>query len=177
MSPAEPPSPSERRLANLRAVARHHARVAESASPPAPATRPTSSAPRGRRWATLGSAGIALAFVLGKLKLLVPLLKVTKLATLVTMLVSVWAYAMLWGLPFAIGFVLLIFVHELGHALVMQQQGIRAGAPVFIPFVGAVIAMKSQPARCVRRSAGRHRRTDPRQLGRPGVPDRRLADR
>jgi Zn-dependent protease len=41
--------------------------------------------------------------------------------------------------------VLLIFVHELGHAVVMRQQGIRAGAPVFIPFVGAVIAMKSLP--------------------------------
>jgi Zn-dependent protease len=27
----------------------------------------------------------------------------------------------------------------------MQRQGIRAGAPVFIPFVGAVIAMKSLP--------------------------------
>ena len=83
--------------------------------------------------------------LLGKFKLLLPLLKVTKLSTLLSMLVAVWAYAMLWGLPFALGFVLLIFVHEMGHALVMQQQGIRAGAPVFIPFVGAVIAMKSLP--------------------------------
>jgi Zn-dependent protease len=41
--------------------------------------------------------------------------------------------------------VLLIFVHEMGHALVMRQLGIRAGAPVFIPFVGAVIAMKEMP--------------------------------
>jgi Zn-dependent protease len=69
----------------------------------------------------------------------------TKLGTLVTMLVAVWAYAMLWGVPFAVGFVLLIFVHELGHAIVMRQQGIPAGAPVFIPFVGAVIAMKGDP--------------------------------
>src|SRR5207245_11385732 len=54
-------------------------------------------------------------------------------------------YATIWGLPFAVGFVLLIFVHELGHALVMRQQGIPAGAPVFIPFVGAVIAMRGLP--------------------------------
>ena len=61
------------------------------------------------------------------------------------MLFAVWVYAQIWGLYFATGFVLLIFVHELGHALVMRQQGIDAGAPVFIPFVGAVIAMKSVP--------------------------------
>jgi Zn-dependent protease len=93
----------------------------------------------------LGPIGVVLAFSLGKLKLLIPLVKLTKLGTLLSMLLAVWAYAMLWGLPFALGFVLLIFVHEMGHALVMQQQGIRAGAPVFIPFVGAVIAMKSMP--------------------------------
>jgi Zn-dependent protease len=50
-----------------------------------------------------------------------------------------------WGLPFAVGFVLLIFVHEMGHAIVMRRLGIAAGAPVFIPFVGAVIAMKGMP--------------------------------
>ncbi len=74
-----------------------------------------------------------------------PLLQVTKLTTLVTMGLAVWVYAQFWGVAFAVGFVLLIFVHELGHALVMRQQGIHAGAPVFIPFVGAVIAMKSLP--------------------------------
>jgi Zn-dependent protease len=88
---------------------------------------------------------LVLVFALGKLKFLVPLLKFTKISTLLSMFVSVWAYAMFFGWPFALGFVLLIFVHELGHGLVMQQQGLRAGAPVFIPFVGAVIAMKSLP--------------------------------
>ena len=56
------------------------------------------------------------------------------IGTLVTMFVSVWAYALFWGFPFALGFVLLIFVHEMGHLIVMRQQGIRAGAPMFIPF-------------------------------------------
>ncbi len=131
----------ERRLANLRAVAQHHMQG------PAPekAPEPSRPSPWKRRLATLGPIGAALLFVLGKLKFLVPLLKVTKLSTLASMFVAVWAYALFWGLPFALGFVLLIFVHELGHALVMQRLGIRAGAPVFIPFVGAVIAMKSFP--------------------------------
>ena len=61
------------------------------------------------------------------------------------MLVSVAAYAWLWGLPFAIGFVLLIFVHELGHVLELRRQGVPASAPLFIPFLGAVIGMKELP--------------------------------
>lgn len=71
--------------------------------------------------------------------------KLMKLKTVISMLIAVGAYALFWGWPFAVGFVLLIFVHEMGHALVLRQQGIRAGAPVFIPFVGAVIAMKELP--------------------------------
>jgi Zn-dependent protease len=131
-------SDEDRRLSNLRAIARHHARE--------PAPGPSQAAVRWKqKLAVLGPIGVALVFVLGKLKFLIPLLKVTKLSTIVTMFVAVWAYAILWGLPFAVGFVLLIFVHELGHALVMQRLGLRAGAPVFIPFVGAVIAMKDQP--------------------------------
>jgi Zn-dependent protease len=135
----------ERRLANLEAVARHHA--AGGASEPGHASAPASGASSAwrRRLAGWGPVGLVLLFVLGKAKLLVPLLKVTKLSTLVTMLLTVGIYAQLWGLAFAVGFVLLIFVHELGHALVMRQQGIPAGAPVFIPFVGAVIAMKGRP--------------------------------
>jgi len=134
----------DRQLRNLETVARHMMRPSGSDGPDEPPpVRPDGTWKK--RLASLGSIGVALAFVLGKLKLLIPLLKVTKLSTLLSMLVTVWAYAMLWGLPFALGFVLLIFVHEMGHALVMQQQGIRAGAPVFIPFVGAVIAMKSLP--------------------------------
>ena len=134
----------DRQLRNLETVARHMMRPSGSDGPDEPPpVRPDGTWKK--RLASLGSIGMVLAFVLGKLKLLIPLLKVTKLSTLLSMLVAVWAYAMLWGLPFALGFVLLIFVHEMGHALVMKQQGIRAGAPVFIPFVGAVIAMKSLP--------------------------------
>ncbi len=71
--------------------------------------------------------------------------KFAKFGTLISMLISVGAYALLFGWPFAVGFVLLIFVHELGHGLVMRREGIQAGLPVFIPFVGAYIAMRSMP--------------------------------
>lgn len=92
-----------------------------------------------------GIIGVGLTLVLGKMKWVLALAKFAKLKTLLTMLLAVWAYGTIWGVPFAIGFVLLIFIHELGHCLVLRQQGIKAGAPVFIPFVGAVIAMKEMP--------------------------------
>jgi Zn-dependent protease len=73
------------------------------------------------------------------------LLKFKVLTTGASMLVSVAAYAWLWGLPFAIGFVILIFVHELGHVIELRRQGVPASAPLFIPFVGAVIGMNQLP--------------------------------
>jgi len=61
------------------------------------------------------------------------------------MVLSVWAYAMAWGWWFGLGFVLLIFVHECGHLVAARTLGIKVGAPVFIPFMGAIIAMKEAP--------------------------------
>ena len=72
-------------------------------------------------------------------------LKLKVLATGLSMVVSVAAYTWLWGLPFAIGFVLLILVHELGHVIELRRQGVPASAPLFIPFLGAFIGMKSLP--------------------------------
>jgi Zn-dependent protease len=86
---------------------------------------------------------IGLGFLLVKFGGL--LLKLKVVTTGASMLVSVAAYAWLWGLPFAIGFVLLIFVHELGHVLELRRQGVPASAPLFIPFLGAVIGMKELP--------------------------------
>jgi Zn-dependent protease len=73
------------------------------------------------------------------------LLKLKVVATAGSMLVSIAAYAWIWGLPFAVGFVVLIFVHELGHVLELRRQGVPASAPLFIPFLGAVIGMKELP--------------------------------
>ena len=62
-----------------------------------------------------------------------------------TMLLSIGAYALLFGWPYAVGFVLLIFCHEMGHFLAAKQRGLDVGAPTFIPFVGAWIQLKEQP--------------------------------
>lgn len=141
-----PESDAERRLRNLQAVARHRASGGGSAQKQANKHEANEAlSPWKKRLAALGPVGVAILFILGKLKFLIPLLKVSKLGTMLSMLLAVWAYTLFWGLPFAVGFVLLIFVHEMGHALMMRAQGVKAGAPVFIPFVGAVIAMKSLP--------------------------------
>jgi Zn-dependent protease len=73
------------------------------------------------------------------------LLKLKVVTTGASMLVSIAAYAWIWGLPFAIGFVLLLLVHELGHVLELRRQGVPASAPLFIPFLGAVVGMKQLP--------------------------------
>jgi Zn-dependent protease len=73
------------------------------------------------------------------------LLKLKIVTTGASMLVSIAAYSWIWGLPFAIGFVLLILVHELGHVLELRRQGVPASAPLFIPFLGAVVGMKELP--------------------------------
>jgi Zn-dependent protease len=62
-----------------------------------------------------------------------------------SMLVSVFAYAWLFGWRYAVGFVLLLFVHEMGHYIAARQRGLDVGAPTFIPFVGAWVQLKDMP--------------------------------
>jgi Zn-dependent protease len=64
--------------------------------------------------------------------------------TALSMGIAVWAFARFWGWSFAIGLVVLILLHELGHAAVMRAKGLRTGPIVFIPFMGAFIAVKDQ---------------------------------
>lgn len=62
-----------------------------------------------------------------------------------TMILSVFAYALVFGFWYSVGFVALIFVHEMGHYLAAKKRGLTVGAPTFIPFVGAWIQLKEQP--------------------------------
>jgi Zn-dependent protease len=59
--------------------------------------------------------------------------------------ISVAAYALIWGWRFAVGFVLLILVHELGHYVEARRQGLHPALPVFVPFLGAYVAIKDAP--------------------------------
>jgi Zn-dependent protease len=62
-----------------------------------------------------------------------------------SMLVSVFAYALLFGWRYAVGFVVLLFVHEMGHYIAARQRGLNVGAPTFIPFIGAWVELKDMP--------------------------------
>ena len=85
-----------------------------------------------------------LAALLAKAKTLLVLLPQLKLlATFGSMAVSIAAYGLLFGLPFAVGLVALLFLHEIGHVIQLRREGIKASAPLFIPFLGAIIAAKS----------------------------------
>ena len=98
--------------------------------------------------APLGIVGVLLLKFGAKLKfIIVPFIKFFPmiLKTGGTMILSIGAYAMMWGVWFAVGFVVLIFIHECGHLLAARKCGLKVGAPVFIPFMGAFIALKEAP--------------------------------
>lgn len=77
----------------------------------------------------------------GALLKFVPLL----LKTGGSMILSIGVYAMFWGWKFALGFVVLLFVHELGHVFAARWMKLDVSAPVFIPFIGAHILMRDMP--------------------------------
>ena len=107
--------------------------------PQAPPPQPPSGLRR-----LLGPLLVAGAFLFkfGKVALLaLPKLKI--FTTSASMLVSVAAYSLIWGWRFALGFVVLLFIHEMGHVIQLRREGIQASAPMFIPFLGAVISAKS----------------------------------
>jgi Zn-dependent protease len=92
----------------------------------------------------LGGLLVPLAVLAGKAKFLfLALVKVKALTTLGTMFISIAAYTVAFGWPVAVGLVLLLFVHEMGHVIQLRREGVKASAPVFIPFLGAVIAAKT----------------------------------
>ncbi len=109
----------------------------------------------------IGSALAAIAALFAKffaaikgVVLLLP--KVKLLTTAGTALVSVVLYSLFWGWAFAFGFVVLLFVHEMGHVIQLRREGIKASAPMFLPGFGAVVMMRAMPASA---SPSRRRRT------------------
>jgi Zn-dependent protease len=111
--------------------------------PAAPEPQPE---PERRPWWRRSGGGLVAALIalLAKGKTLLLLLtKVKFLTTSASMLVSIAAYALLWGWSFGVGFVLLLLVHEMGHVIQLRREGIKASAPLFIPFLGAVVGAKS----------------------------------
>ncbi|MBI4422167.1 MAG: site-2 protease family protein [Elusimicrobia bacterium] len=123
---------------------------AEAAGVPAAGRVPSGAAKGAAAAGVLGlllTKGKFLLLLLGgKLKLLLGALKLGPLwNTAATMGLSLWFYAGYFGAALAAGFLLLILVHELGHGYAARRMGLKVGAPIFIPFLGAVIALKDQP--------------------------------
>ena len=132
----QPPVPPE-------PVAHGAAAPAAPASVPEPA-RPDPVPERRSLAGKLAAPLVALVAFAGKLKVvLFALLKLKFLGSAASMLVSIAAYASIWGWKFAVGFVALLFVHEMGHVLALRREGLESSAPMFIPFMGAVVWAKS----------------------------------
>ena len=55
-------------------------------------------------------------------------------------------YTWLFGPLFALGFVVLLGIHETGHWLMARRLGIATSFPIFIPGLGALINMRRMPA-------------------------------
>jgi len=86
-----------------------------------------------RIWAPIGAAIVLIAkFSFAALKFF-------------SIFIAVAGYALIWGWRFAVGFVLLILVHELGHFFEARRQGLHATWPTFIPFFGAYVLVKDAP--------------------------------
>ncbi|HXB15430.1 MAG TPA: site-2 protease family protein [Solirubrobacteraceae bacterium] len=142
-----PPAGSEQPLAATSAPAAPR-------SAPTPLENPFGERPgdRPRRRRTLreriGGAIAAVVALVAKffaaIKGLILLLPKAKLLTTSgTALISVAAYSLFFGWWFAVGFVVLLFVHEMGHVFQLRREGVKASAPMFIPFMGAVITARS----------------------------------
>ncbi|MGE5577788.1 MAG: site-2 protease family protein [Syntrophothermus sp.] len=98
----------------------------------------------GETWRKAGWLG-ALLVLFSKLKLVgLLLLKFSK--SFISAIFMLWAYAAMYGWKFGIGFVALLAAHEVGHVLAARRERLPVTAPIFIPFVGAFVALKGQPA-------------------------------
>lgn len=112
------------------------------------------NAPRGNARAG-GAAGLgALALLVWKFKFLAVfvltkakflLLGLTKASTFLSMFLSLGVYWTAFGWKFALGLVVSIYVHEMGHVAALRRLGFRSTAPMFIPGVGAIVRLQQHP--------------------------------
>jgi Zn-dependent protease len=89
-----------------------------------------------KAWAPIAAAGAALV------KYGAVLLKAKFLFSI---FISFGVYLWLGGIWFAVGLIVLLFVHEMGHVIEAKRQGLDVTAPMFIPLLGAMITMKENP--------------------------------
>ena len=119
-------------------------RVADLTKRIAAATPTTGGAKPAADGSWFRRSGVAIItvglFAIGKLKFL--LLGLTKASTFVSMFAFFAVYWNIYGWPLALGLVVSIYIHEMGHVAMLRRLGIAAGAPLFIPGVGALVMLK-----------------------------------
>lgn len=99
-----------------------------------------------RGWKTLGGIGGFLLLFGGKLKFLLPILKMGKFGTMIwSMLLSIGAYMLIYPWSIALGLVAMLLIHELGHVWAAKRRGLPVSLPAFVPFFGAAVMMKKLP--------------------------------
>jgi Zn-dependent protease len=104
--------------------------------------------------AVLAKFKFAIFFIFAKLKFILIALKFGKFAsTLISMLFMIVIYAQMYGWAYGLGFVLLLFAHEMGHYIMAKKVNINVSGPVFVPFVGAFISMKDEPENAAKEAA------------------------
>lgn len=137
------PAESKQRLVIERRAAELETDAAESPAPEAPAWT--------KGGGVLGALALAawkfkalLLMGLGKLKFLT--MGLSKASTFFSFLASFGVYWSLWGWPFALGFLVAMYIHEMGHVAALRRFGIPASAPMFVPGLGAFVRMNQHPA-------------------------------
>lgn len=113
------------------------------------ATAPAKSGPGSASDAGRQSTAMRAATGLGALGLLAWKLKalvfgLTKASTLFSMALSLAVYWTVWGWQFALGLVLSIYVHEMGHVIMLRRYGFKMTPPMFIPGLGAVVRLQQK---------------------------------
>ena len=117
-------------------------------SPYHQAPQPRSSNRQTAGWLTGIGAALLGFFKYGGLLLL----KLPAVATLLSAVVSFFGYAIFFGPWSAVSLVVMIFIHEMGHVVEIRRQGMRATAPIFIPFLGAAIFQQSHPTNALKQA-------------------------
>ena len=104
------------------------------------AAEPTSGGNR-RTWGVASGVG-ALGLLAWKFKAI--LLGLTKGSTLLSMFLALGVYWTAWGWKFALGIVLSIYIHEMGHVIALRRYGFKASAPMFLPGLGAIVRLQQR---------------------------------
>jgi Zn-dependent protease len=90
----------------------------------------------------LAAALGAIALLLGKFKFLI--LGLLKAKTFFSMFAFFGVYWTSFGWPLALGLVVSIYIHEMGHVAELKKLHIAASAPLFIPGIGALVLLKQR---------------------------------